>query len=181
MCFGRATPTPALRPPPETLRSSPDPDRTADERSPNRRSRGRHGGAVTIRTLHHFGLTVRDVAASATWYAEVLGFERVGEYVSPDGTRRKAFLRHPGLRVRLGLVEHGTEPQQAFDETRIGLDHLAFGVDSAAELQEWQARLAGHGVTHSPVAAANSIPGAAVLVFRDPDGIQLELFFDPTL
>jgi hypothetical protein len=24
------------------------------------------------------------------------------------------------------------------------------------------------------------IPGAAVLVFRDPDGIQLELFYDPS-
>jgi glyoxylase I family protein len=30
------------------------------------------------------------------------------------------------------------------------------------------------------VAAANSVPGAAVLVFRDPDNIQLELFFDPS-
>jgi hypothetical protein len=27
---------------------------------------------------------------------------------------------------------------------------------------------------------ANSIEGAAALVSRDPDGIQLELFFDPS-
>jgi len=32
---------------------------------------------------------------------------------------------------------------------------------------------------HSPIAAANSVPGAAVLVFRDPDNIQLELFAEP--
>jgi hypothetical protein len=31
-----------------------------------------------------------------------------------------------------------------------------------------------------PIAPANSIPGAAVLVFRDPDNIQLEFFFDPS-
>jgi hypothetical protein len=28
--------------------------------------------------------------------------------------------------------------------------------------------------------SANSIAGAAVLVFRDPDNIQLELFADPS-
>ena len=32
---------------------------------------------------------------------------------------------------------------------------------------------------HSPVAPANSIEGAAVLVLRDPDNIQLELFYEP--
>ena len=57
--------------------------------------------------------------------------------------------------------------------TRRGLDHLAFTVADRGELQAWAARLAAAGVVHSPVAAANSVPGAAVLVFRDPDNIQL--------
>jgi hypothetical protein len=35
------------------------------------------------------------------------------------------------------------------------------------------------GIVHSSIAAANSLPGAVVLVFRDPDNIQLELFADP--
>ena len=34
-------------------------------------------------------------------------------------------------------------------------------------------------MVHSPITAANSVPGAAVLVFRDPDNIQLELFAGP--
>ena len=41
------------------------------------------------------------------------------------------------------------------------------------------ARLEAAGAQYSQVAAANSIPGAAVVVFRDPDNIQLEIFFDP--
>ncbi|MCL9759064.1 VOC family protein [Frankia sp. AiPa1] len=49
------------------------------------------GGIVAI---HHFGLTVRDIEASAAWYESVLGFTRVGEYEAPDGSRRKVFLRH---------------------------------------------------------------------------------------
>jgi glyoxylase I family protein len=138
-----------------------------------------HGEPAPFGDIHHLGLTVRDVDASAAWYAQVLGFQRVGEWDSPDGTRRKVFLRHNGLRARLGLTQHRGGRRDVFDEQRVGLDHLAFAVADRAELDAWAARLAAAAVPHSPVAAANSIPGAAVLVFRDPDNIQLELFADP--
>jgi len=59
-----------------------------------------------IRGIHHLGLTVRDVDASAAWYEEVLGFRRVGEFQAPGGARRKVFLRHDGLQARLGLTQH---------------------------------------------------------------------------
>ncbi|MCL9762999.1 VOC family protein [Frankia sp. AiPa1] len=130
--------------------------------------------------LHHFGLTVRSVETSAAWYESVLGFIRVGEYDAPDGSRRKVFLRHQSLHVRLGLAQHSDGDDGSFDERRVGLDHLAFAVADRDELDTWARRLTATGVTHSPVAAANSIPGAAVLVLRDPDNIQLELFADPT-
>ncbi len=132
-----------------------------------------------INDIHHIGLTVRDVDASAAWYADVLGFHRAGEY-APDGTRRKVFLRHDRLRVRLGLTQHGRGPEDPFDERRVGLDHLAFAVSSRKELDACAQRFTEAGLVFSPVAPSNSIPGASVLVFRDPDNIQLELFFDPT-
>ena len=138
--------------------------------------RGEHG---MIRGIHHLGLTVRDVDASAAWYEEVLGFRRVGEFQAPDGERRKVFLRHDGLQARLGLTQHRRGSQDAFDETHAGLDHLAFTVADRQELDAWAARLADAAVVHSPITAANSVPGAAVLVFRDPDNIQLELFAEP--
>jgi glyoxylase I family protein len=131
-----------------------------------------------IGDIHHLGLTVRNVDASAAWYVDVLGFRRLGEFESPDGARRKVFLRHDGLSARLGLTQHRDGGQDLFDETRVGLDHLAFAVAERAELDAWATRLAAAGVVHSPVAPANSIPDAAALVFRDPDNIQLELFFD---
>jgi glyoxylase I family protein len=110
--------------------------------------------------IHHFGLTVRDVDASAAWYVEVLGFHRVGEFESPDGSRRKVFLRHSGLQARLGLTQHRDGGQDAFDETSVGLDHVAFTVADRAELDAWATRLAARAVAHSPVAPANSIPAA---------------------
>ena len=88
-----------------------------------------------IRGIHHLGLTVRDVDASAAWYEEVLGFRRVGEFQAPGGERRKVFLRHDGLHARLGLTQHRHGSQDAFDETRAGLDHLAFTVADRGELE----------------------------------------------
>jgi glyoxylase I family protein len=129
--------------------------------------------------IHHIGLTVRDVDASAVWYEEILGFQRVGEFEASDGARRKVFLRHDGLQIRLGLTQHRSGSRESFDETRVGLDHVAFSVADRDQLEAWAARLSDAAVVHSVIASANSIPGAAVLVFRDPDNIQLELFIDP--
>jgi glyoxylase I family protein len=129
--------------------------------------------------IHHLGLTVSDAERSARWYQDVLGFERVGQLGDAASERRKIFLRHAGLDARLGLVEHQTSSKRAFDETETGLDHLAFAVPSREELERWARRLEELGVQFSPIADSFSIPGAAVIVFRDPDNVQLELFFSP--
>jgi len=61
-----------------------------------------------------------------------------------------------------------------FGETRTGLDHVSFSVGSRDELTEWEKTLRDRGV---PVSAISDQPWGSVLVFRDPDNIQLELFF----
>lgn len=89
------------------------------------------------------------------------------------------FLRHNGIQARLGLTQDRDGGQDVFDETRIGLAHVAFGgrprgtgcVGDAANSRRSRPL---------PVATASSIPGAAVLVLREPDNIQLELFVDPS-
>ena len=133
-----------------------------------------------ITGLHHLGLTVSDAERSARWYEAVLGFERVGGFGDTAAPRQKVFLRHPGFDIRLGLVEHHGAAKDRFDETRAGLDHLAFEVPTHADVEAWEARLHDLGVPTSPIAASNSIPGATLLVFRDPDNIQLEIYTDPT-
>jgi len=130
---------------------------------------------MTIMRIHHLGLTVTDADASAEWYAAVLGFDRIGDYASPDGARRKVFLHHDGLEARLGLCQHAAGAGERFDETRPGLDHLAFEVGEVGELREWERRLRAHDVPFTPATPANTLEGLLVLVFRDPDNIQLEL------
>lgn len=51
---------------------------------------------------------------------------------------------------------------------------MGFKVDTRADLDEWMSRFERLGVTHSPMAEHEY---GAVLTFKDPDGIQFEMFF----
>ena len=59
-----------------------------------------------------------------------------------------------------------------FSALRIGLDHLSLAVESREELERWLEHLDACGVPHS---GASEMPYGWVVVFRDPDNIQLEL------
>ena len=127
--------------------------------------------------VHHLTLNVQDVAASERWYCDVLGFDRLTEYETGDF--RRVLLRHAGSGMVLGLNRH-TSPEAAepFSERRAGLDHLALGVADRAALEAWVARFDALGVAHSGIQPSLT-PGSALVVFRDPDGIQLEVFAPP--
>ena len=81
------------------------------------------------------------------------------------------------------LHRHDSNNHELFSETATGLDHVGFAVSTRAELEAWQQHLEASGVirvevadrplTQSPIVDA---PYASVVVFRDPDNIQLELF-----
>ena len=74
------------------------------------------------------------------------------------------------------MTHDGTQETGAFDERRVGLDHLAFKVANRDEMQRWATHLEVNGITHSGIIDSGYGP---TLVFRDPDNIQLELFVQP--
>jgi glyoxylase I family protein len=61
-----------------------------------------------------------------------------------------------------------------FDPFRCGLDHLSFAVADRVELEAAVRAFEERGVEHS---AITDLPpfGIAVLPFKDPDGVALEL------
>ena len=125
----------------------------------------------TITGGHHIALTVRNVEESAAWYCELLGLQVVLE--GDDPTVRFRVLADPDSGWVLGVRQYDDHEEGTFDELRTGLDHFAFGVSSLEELQAWQERLQELGVIHSPIAET---PIGTVIVFRDPDNIQLEFW-----
>ena len=124
--------------------------------------------------IHHLRFTVSDLERSIRFYTEVLGFE-VRVRFGPTS----AFL-HDGT-VGLGLNTPWHEisaDERRFDEARVGLDHAAFKVASADDVQRAAEQLDAHGVARSEVKPGR-IPGSALVVFRDPDNIQLEYYYSP--
>lgn len=132
--------------------------------------------------VHHIALTVRSFEVSIPWYEQVFGLTFRKEAPHDGGVGR--FLSDDENRLVIVLHEHDANDGGVFSERATGLDHVGFG--SAEGLETWQVRLEAAGVvradaadrplTQSPIA---EIPSGRVLVFRDPDNIQLELFAPP--
>lgn len=121
--------------------------------------------------IHHIALTVTDLQRSVAWYRELLG---LAELMGDDGDEVSfRLLTDPSSRLVLGLRQYAAGSGDEFDERRTGMDHMALGVESAEELAEWEARLSAMGAKYTP---ATETPIGTVIVFRDPDGIQLEFW-----
>lgn len=122
--------------------------------------------------FHHLSLSVPDLERSVAWYQEVLGLQITAE-VEGAGFRRTR-MRSAGGGVTFTLTCHDERSGDRFDERRTGMDHVSFRL-AAEELAGWKARLEQFDVDHSEIKAAS---GESVMItLRDPDNIQLELFF----
>jgi catechol 2,3-dioxygenase-like lactoylglutathione lyase family enzyme len=139
---------------------------------------------ITHPALHHLALTVTDLDASVRWYETVFGVQFMMDAPHQGGVGK--VLADDAWELMIVLHRHDTNDGGLFGETTTGLDHAGFFVPSRADLEAWQDHLEAHGVTRVDVAdkpltqspIADEAYGS-VIVFRDPDNIQLELFCPP--
>jgi catechol-2,3-dioxygenase len=128
---------------------------------------------TTFPAITHVALTVSDLDASAAWYRDLIGADPVlDEDTGPF--HHVVFALGDTL---LGLHGFPDPAPGAFDERRVGLDHVAFGVGDRAELVAWSDRLDRAGIDHGGIVDAHY---GSALSFRDPDGNALEIFAPPS-
>jgi glyoxylase I family protein len=125
------------------------------------------------RAVHHVSLTVTDVACTRQFYTDVLGFQVAMEFP-------QAVLLSNGTTI-IG-IHPAPDPARAvsgdrFDENRVGLDHLAFAVDSREDLERAVRMFDERGVPHGEIEDLGPAVGLELyaLFLRDPDNVQLEL------
>lgn len=118
-------------------------------------------------------LRVSDLQASADWYTRVLCLAESSRYTSVPGAGQ-VVLEYLASGLTLCLVCDGA-PFHRFNEHMLGLDHLEFLVPSVEELSRWTRHLDALRVSHSGIKEP-SYSRSAMVTFRDPDNIQLELF-----
>jgi glyoxylase I family protein len=129
--------------------------------------------------LTHVALTVRDLTVSVPWYGALFGADPVLDEDTDPDFHHTVYLLGNGTLFGLHQHQHQHQrpaPAEAFNEFRIGLDHVAFGCADRSELEKWARRLDELGIPHGEIKDAHYGSG---LSFRDPDGIALELFAPP--
>jgi glyoxylase I family protein len=139
------------------------------------------GTAPAVTGFHHFSPTVSDVEASAQWYERVFGMTRVPVPFPHYGDEEGGYavlMMEPRSGVAVGLHHHNANPGRPFDESCTGLDHMSFAVAERADLDTWARWLDSIGVENSGVIDATDPMPYSVVVFRDPDNIQLELIHE---
>jgi catechol 2,3-dioxygenase len=133
---------------------------------------------MEVKELGHIVLYVHDVARSAHFYREILGWRQILPAPDLPGGLPIAVFSAPSDRTHheLLLIEVGADAAEQPEGRRVGLYHFGLKIgDSDDELRGALARLketgskilgmSDHTVTHS-------------LYIADPDGNEIELFID---
>jgi catechol 2,3-dioxygenase-like lactoylglutathione lyase family enzyme len=134
--------------------------------------------------LSHVDLTVTDLASSVDFYDRVLG--RLG-YRRMDGVGAGApcwaIADASGGFFAIALKPARTEPKGArHDRYAPGLHHLAFHADTRADVDRFHDFLREIGATVLDAPAEYGYtPGYYAVFFADPDGIKLEVVYEPQL
>jgi glyoxylase I family protein len=126
--------------------------------------------------LQHIAITVTDLGRSTQWYSRLFDADPVLDEDEEGGQFHHTVFALDGG-ILFGLHTHqGRESGDRADELRTGLDHISFGLNGTAELEQWRDRLDELGIAHGGIKKAHYGSGVS---FRDPDNIALEFFIAP--
>jgi glyoxylase I family protein len=127
--------------------------------------------------IHHIDLAVSDVERSLAFYLDLLGplgWEVRVRYPTYRGTEEVVYLGPPDHTGDLGLRPADGGAHQYYG---VGVEHIAFMVDTTQEVEEAYARAVSRGAEiHFPPEEDRDEPGYHAFFVFDPDGIRIEVF-----
>ena len=118
---------------------------------------------------HHIAIICSDHARSMAFYVEKLGFSVIREVRREERQDYLTMLRSGD--VVLELFTKPDAPERVTGPEALGLRHLAFHVEDAAQTAAW---LKERGIETEPI-REDPINGGRMTFFRDPDGLPLEI------
>jgi catechol 2,3-dioxygenase-like lactoylglutathione lyase family enzyme len=138
--------------------------------------------------LHHIDLAVSDVERSLAFYLDVLGplgWKVTRRYATYRGTEEVVYL---GTGEAYAVVGNAAGPDAggiglrpadggAHQYYGVGVEHIAFEVDTREEVEDAYARATSTGAKiHFPPEEDRDEPGYYAFFAFDPDGIRVEVF-----
>jgi catechol-2,3-dioxygenase len=131
---------------------------------------------VEIKELGHLVLYVRNVARSAAFYRDVLGWRQVFPDSSNPVPTRAAAFSSGRTHHELLLIEVGEDATAVPGGRRLGMYHFGLKVgDRDDELRAALARIQSAGAT---IVGASDHTVTHSLYILDPDGNEIELYVD---
>jgi catechol 2,3-dioxygenase-like lactoylglutathione lyase family enzyme len=134
--------------------------------------------------LSHVDLTVTDLSRSVEFYGQILrclGYRRLGE--ASAGAPCWGTSDSEGGFFTIALqVARPESAQKLHDRYAPGLHHLAFHANNREDVDAFHDFLLSIGArVLDPPAEYKYTPGYYALFFSDPDGLKLEVVFEPQL
>ncbi len=120
-----------------------------------------------LESVHHMAINCADYDRSKEFYVNLLGFDVLGEYQFPNGTKR---LDCALGAIRLELFWSATYAPGTHGRAQ-GYRHLCFRVKDARAAASW---LKEKGIAVTEV-SPDPMAGGSMAFFYDPDGLELEI------
>lgn len=121
--------------------------------------------------MRHIALNVKNIARSKSFYQDILGMDVVWE---PDP--QNVYLSSGCDNLALHQSPGGGEPLPAGQH----LDHLGFVVESVERVKELEREFRSRGVKIIHAFKAHR-DGSASFYCADPDGIVIQMLYEPNL
>jgi catechol 2,3-dioxygenase-like lactoylglutathione lyase family enzyme len=129
--------------------------------------------AMTIKQIDHIAINTVNIDESVKFYSEVMGFEELRRV--PNGDNVLVYMKINDSST-IELFDH--EKQIDYSEhpgSASGTAHFAFSVNN---IQEWNDHLIKHHVIFTLPLCPLEHLGKNVLLFKDPNGVVIELSED---
>ena len=130
--------------------------------------------------IHHVDFAVADVERSLAFYLALLGplgWAEEVRYPTYRGTEEVVYLEDPATGAMLGLRPADGGTHRYYD---VGIEHLAFEVDSREEVDAAHERCVERGDNvHFPPEEDRDVDGYYAVFVFDPAGIRVEVFCWP--
>lgn len=122
---------------------------------------------MKLSAIHHIAIIGSDYEKARQFYCDLLGFNILRE------TRREHDIKLDldGIGYEIELFIKPNAPRRPTYPEAMGLRHLAFKVESVAEMVR---HLESRGIPCEAI-RIDTITGKAMTFFHDPDGLPLEL------
>lgn len=123
--------------------------------------------------LGHLVLKVRDMQTSLAFYTEVIGLQ-VSDWIDD----RMVFLRCGQDHHDLALLQMTPDEVAQHEPGRSPVEHFSYRLESVADLDQAAAMLEARQIQIDRGIGRHGPGGNTFLVFRDPDGNNVEFYTD---